>query len=586
MMRRLFVTGTAAMLLLTLTGLAAGDKKEIRVLIITGDHGHEWQKTTPFLKEFISKAGMKVDVTETPHKDLTADNLAKYDVLLLNYKDTKKGGPDTRWSDENKKAFTDAVKNGKGLLVYHHASSAFVGGGDFDKEFERIIAGGWRKQGNHGKRHVFTVTIRKTDHPITKGMPADFQHSNDELYQNSVMLPGSEVLATAYSEKNLDPKNSGKHEPVVWVAHYGKGRVCENVLGHDAEAMKSPSFQALMIRGLEWCATGEVHSPALGASASVPAGDPWVVYRGENGPGKGKHIVLISGDEEYRSEEALPQLGKILAKHHGFKCTVLFAIDPKDGTINPDRNDNIPGLECLKDADLMILATRFRNLPDEQMKHIVEYVDSGKPIIGLRTATHAFNLKSKTYGKYSWGGNKEWNGGFGRYVLGETWVAHWGHHGKESTRGIVVESEKDNPILRGIKDGDIWGPTDVYKVNLPLPGDSKPLVLGQVLTGMNPSDPPVQGTKNEPMMPIAWTKTYQSASGKTGRAFTTTMGASQDLESEGLRRLLVNAAYWAVGMEDKIEAKSNAAIVGEYKPRPFRGGGYKKGVRPADLAGK
>lgn len=317
---------------------------------------------------------------------------------------------------------------------------------------------------------------------------------------------------------------------------------------------------------------------------SAFADDPWVVYRGEAGAGKGKHIVLVSGDEEYRSEEALPQLGKILAKHHGFQCTVLFAIDPKDGTINPDKNDNIPGLENLKDADLMIIATRFRNLPDAQMKHIADYVESGKPIIGMRTATHAFNLKSKSYGKYSWGSKDEWKGGFGRYILGETWVAHWGNHGRESTRGILVESEKNNPILRGIQDGDIWGPTDVYKVNLPLPGDSKPLVLGQVLTGMKPNDPPVQGKKNDPMMPIAWTKTYK-AGDKTGRVFTTTMGASQDLESEGLRRLLVNAAYWAVGMEEKIAAKSKVALVGEYKPLPFRGGGYKKGVKPSDLAG-
>ena len=171
-------------------------------------------------------------------------------------------------------------------------------------------------------------------------------------------------------------------------------------------------------------------------AAPALAADPWVVYEGADGPGKGKHIVLVSGDEEYRSEEALPQLGKILAKHHGFKCTVLFAIG-KDGTIDPNRNDNIPGLEALRSADLMIIATRFRDLPDEQMKHIVDYVESGKPIIGMRTATHAFNIKSKTYAKYSWN-SKDWAGGFGRQVLGETWVNHHGHHGKESTRGIIA----------------------------------------------------------------------------------------------------------------------------------------------------
>jgi type 1 glutamine amidotransferase len=259
MMRRTFLASLVAGFALVLPSPAA-DKEAIKVLIITGDHGHNWKETTPFIKEFLTKAGMKVDVTQTPAKDLTADNLAKYDELLLNYKDTKNGGPDTRWSEDNQKAFADAVRGGKGLVVYHHASSAFIGGSEFDKEFERVIAGGWRKQGNHGKRHVFTVTVRG-DHPITKGMPADFVHANDELYQNSVMLPGSVVLATAFSDKTLDPKNSGKDEPVVWVATYGKGRVCENVLGHDVEAMKSLGFQTLLIRGVEWAATGAVHYP-------------------------------------------------------------------------------------------------------------------------------------------------------------------------------------------------------------------------------------------------------------------------------------------------------------------------------------
>src|SRR3974390_1589088 len=116
-------------------------------------------------------------------------------------------------------------------------------------------------------------------------------------------------------------------------------------------------------------------------------------FEGTKGPGKGKHIVLVSGDEEYRSEEALPEVARILATHHGFHCTVLFALDP-DGTVNPNRNDNIPGLEALDHADLLILFPRYRNLPDDQMKHIVDYVNAGKPIVGMRTATHAFAPKS------------------------------------------------------------------------------------------------------------------------------------------------------------------------------------------------
>jgi type 1 glutamine amidotransferase len=315
------------------------------------------------------------------------------------------------------------------------------------------------------------------------------------------------------------------------------------------------------------------------------AADPWLVLDGHDGPGKGKHVVLVSGDEEYRSEEMLPQLAKILAKHHGFKCTVLFAIDPTDGTIDPNRNDNIPGLEALRSADLMVLFTRFRKLPDEQMKHIVEYVESGKPVIGLRTATHAFDPKpGTTYAKWGWK-SKEWDGGFGRQVLGETWVSHHGKHGKQSTRGIIAKGQEKHPVVRGIGYGDVWGPTDVYGVRLPLPGDSTPVVLGEVVDGMNRTDPPVIGNPFAPMMPIAWTKTYKTESGKAARVFTSTIASSQDFASEGVRRLLVNACYWALGMEDRIPPQSKVGLVGPYEPSPFKPNGFRKGVKPGDLAG-
>lgn len=316
---------------------------------------------------------------------------------------------------------------------------------------------------------------------------------------------------------------------------------------------------------------------------TLRAGVPWVVYKGAEGPGKGKHIVLVSGDEEYRSEEGLPQLGKILATRHGFTCTVLFAIDPHDGTINPRIRDNIPGLQALARADLMIIATRFRDLPDEQMKHIAAYVESGRPIIGMRTATHAFALGGKSsYGKYTWTSKKEWPGGFGRHILGETWVNHWGAHGSQSTRGILAKGAANHPILLGIKDGDVWGPTDVYEVHLGK--ECTPLVLGQILQGMKSDSPPAEGKKNNPMMPVAWVKTYETDAGKSGRVFTTTMGAATDLVSAGTRRMLVNAAFWAVGMEDKIRPDLNVELVGEFKPSPFKFDGHKKGVKPAEHA--
>jgi hypothetical protein len=228
------------------------------------------------------------------------------------------------------------------------------------------------------------------------------------------------------------------------------------------------------------------------------------------------------------------------------------------------------------------------------MKHIVGYMEAGKPIIGIRTATHAFDIPAgKTYSKYSYNyGGMEYEQGFGRQVLGETWRTHHGKHGSQSTRGIIAKGQESHPILRGIKDGDIWGPTDVYGVRLPLPGDSQPLVLGQVLSGMQSSDPPAAAVENpktksfvdpnNPMMPIVWTKTYTTSAGTKGRAFCSTIGAANDLPSEGTRRLLVNASYWAVGLEDKIPAQSNVALVGEYKPSDFKNNGFKPNLKPED----
>src|SRR5207248_1477277 len=117
----------------------------------------------------------------------------------------------------------------------------------------------------------------------------------------------------------------------------------------------------------------------------------------------------------------------------------------------------------------------------------------------------------------------------------------------------------------------------------PLAGDSQPLLLGAVLEGMKMDDSPVQGKLNEPMLPVAWTKTYTGDSGQAARIFTTTMGSSQDLTAEGTRRMLVNAVYWCQHLEDQIPAKSNVEIVGDYKPTPFRAGGFTKGVKPEDL---
>ncbi len=308
----------------------------------------------------------------------------------------------------------------------------------------------------------------------------------------------------------------------------------------------------------------------------------WIGYEGGEGPGKGKHIVLVSGDEEYRSEEGLPMLAKILSEQHGFKTTVLFAIDPKTGEVDPENQTNIPGLEHLQSADLMVMLTRFRELPDEQMKYIDQYIQAGKPIVGMRTATHAFRYeqnKESPYAKYGFNSKAEnWEDGFGRQILGETWIDHHGEHGKEGTRALIdgISARMKHPILNGVH--DIWGPTDVYGTRK-LTGDPEILVWGQPTHGMTP-ETGINWKKS--IMPIAWTREYTSESGNTGRVFNTTMGASVDLKSEDLRRLLVNACYWALHLEDQIPEKSKVDIQGKYNPTMFGFGAHQKGMHPAD----
>ena len=319
----------------------------------------------------------------------------------------------------------------------------------------------------------------------------------------------------------------------------------------------------------------------LTAAPEATAKD-WATYEGKGHLANGKRIVLLSGDEEYRSEEGLPMLAKILAARYGFNCTVLFAINPKDGAIDPNLQTNLPGMEALDSADLCVMLLRFRELPDEQMRHFVDYVNAGKPVIGLRTSTHAFAYsrnKQSPFANYDWQ-SKTWPGGFGQQVLGETWINHHGDHGHQSTRGIISPEFKSHPLLRGVT--DIWGPTDVYGVTH-LPATTQVLVRGQVLTGMNPTDAPLDGPKNNPMMPLVWIRNYEGSGGKTNQILTTTMGAATDLQSAGLRRLVVNACLWQTGLGKKIPAHANVDYVGEYHPSPFGFGKFKTGVKPADL---
>jgi len=317
---------------------------------------------------------------------------------------------------------------------------------------------------------------------------------------------------------------------------------------------------------------------ALAAATSLAADT--LSFEGKSGPGKGKHVVLLAGDEEYRSEEALPQLARILSERHGFKTTVVFSINKQTGEIDPNTKDHQPGLEALDTADLAITSLRFRAWPDAQMKHFADFVAAGKPVIGLRTSTHAFSGLKGPYATFN---------GFGKNVLGEGWVSHWGKHKIEATRGVIEPGAESHPILRGV--AGIFGDTDVYEAYPP--ADSKILVRGLVLKGMKIDDAPADYAKkrasdkieqgvNDPAMPVVWTRDVPNDAGKTNKTVCTTMGSATDLQNEGLRRLLVNAVYSLTGLD--VPPAADVAFVGEFKPTFYGFGSFTKGVKPADLA--
>lgn len=335
------------------------------------------------------------------------------------------------------------------------------------------------------------------------------------------------------------------------------------------------------------------HDPSMHALLEklwqVPSSndDPWLTYRGEGGPGKGKRIILIAAEQEYRSEQSMPMLAKMLAKHHGFDCTVLFGVNdrgevdptlpvyPEKGKESEFKQHHIPGLEQLDSADLVVFFTRLLTLPPAEQETIVRYVDSGKPFIALRTANHGFRgpLPYKIDGK-----QVRW----GEDILGGTFLNHHGRWHADSTRGFFDKDHLDHPILTGVK--DIWGDSDVYrtyKEGTRLPDDCSALVWGQPLMGRKPDDLP--NTKLEPL-PVAWTKSWRTSKGNEARVFHCTMGSGVDLKNEGLRRLITNAIYWGLQMEDSISATRSVDVVGSYEPLES-GFNYKVlGVQPRPIS--
>ena len=280
--------------------------------------------------------------------------------------------------------------------------------------------------------------------------------------------------------------------------------------------------------------------------------------------------VLIGGDEEYRSEEALPLVAKLL-EAQGFRCTVLLSTDPATGAVDPGNAVHVEGMEALDGADLIVLFTRFRAWPEADRLHLARALVRGVPLVGLRTATHAF-----AYGPDAPAGARAWSadaadplGGFGETWFGDSWVAHHGAHGSESTRALPepAAAAAGHPILRGFTMA--WGPTDVYAFN-PLPENCVVLARGLVLDGMSPDAAPVTDGRNASPMPLAWERELPHPRGAPQRVFYCSMGAAQDFADTGLQRLVVKACLWAVRREAAIPATGVLLpAVPDYLPSPF-----------------
>ncbi len=241
---------------------------------------------------------------------------------------------------------------------------------------------------------------------------------------------------------------------------------------------------------------------------------------------KKPHIVFVSGDHEYSSEETFPILAKELESKYGFKATVLKS--------SPDENseENIPGLEALATADVAVFFLRWRRLPAEQLQHIERYLKSGKPIFAFRTTTHSFN--------YPKGHELEkWNSFAPEYIGGPPgWGNGHYHFGHTSTTDVsVITAAVKHPILTGVP-ANFHVASWLYHVkpNFP-PADAEILLMGKsVKPEIRPDRPAADN-------PVAWT--WKNKAG--AKVFVTTLGHPFDFKEEAMQRLVINGIHWAAG---------------------------------------
>ena len=318
----------------------------------------------------------------------------------------------------------------------------------------------------------------------------------------------------------------------------------------------------------------------LSLACSLPESEPTAPATSPAGSDPYK-IVFVTGDEEYRSEESMPMLARLVERELGVETEVLFAVDSA-GIIDPNRNDHIAGLEALDSADLMVVFTRWRQLPAGQAKYITDFAESGRPMVGFRTATHTFKyhedhpLHALT---------DDWP----TRVFGQQWIVHHGHFddGQHPLTDVRPVADNASPILNGV--GPFAAYSWLYHVDggdWKLHGDAQPLLTGRSLR----SKQEVAGKLAEyPLTnPVAWTKTYTGSGGVPARVFFTTLGHPYDFKLPELRKLALNGIAWAAGRAEQIPPDGfSAALDRPYEPNNSGfGNKYKPGLRPADLVGR
>jgi hypothetical protein len=463
---------------------------KIRAIIFSGRNNHDWRSSTPYLQKLLLDSGrFDVRVVEEP-AGTTAETLAVYDVLLLDY-----NGP--RWGAATEQAVEEFVRSGKGMVVVHGASWAFNGLpvlGDRHAATE-ILEPAWPAYGDmiggvwsleeprtgHGELHSFKVQFIDPNHPVARGMEETFL-ATDELYHHMRMRPGAKVIAAAYDDPKM--RGTGKDEPVLWTVDYGKGRVFHTTLGHDLAAMIEPGFILTFLRGAEWAATGRVTLPAKLHPAQARLEKI-----------KTRALVVTGGHAYDTSFYTLFEGYDDLHWDHALSNHEAYRED-----IRPN-------------YDVLVLYDFVQDITEAEKKNLAAFVESGKGLVVLH---HAI----ADYQHWSWWYETVVGG---RYVL----KPEGGHPGSKYKHDeeMFVEPVAKHPVTAGISRMRIWDET--YK-------DVWISPKAQVLLRTN--NPTSDG-------PVAWISPYEK-----GRVVYIQLGHDRMAHVHpGYRVLVRNAILWARG---------------------------------------